>query len=274
MNPERLVTTKEQIQHYWNCFENKQIGAPDLAALCWLSYYYLFPESLSYQIQLKNQHYPGTKMASSYPFQQDAFIMEILNLKKDYPLYHLYDFFNSSYFKNTKSYTNKALCLWYQNKFELIPMNYVPTPIEVLKLQTQRRRCISLLFQEEELTHTFEHDRNVLQFMLHDLEHAWQMFSQPPLTTLQVQLSERLLALFEEGVVDFLQEHPETKKNLEYIFSDMNTHPEHTVCSLKALILSYFKLTSFSPEKCLSPQKEHEFHVVWQSIQSKLIKAF
>lgn len=274
MTPERVATTKHQLQHYWNCYEKKQISAQDLTALCWISYYYLFPDILSYQIQLKNKHYPAPLVDKAYPFQQDDFIMRILNLKKEYPLNSLYEFFNSTYFKNTKSNTNKALCLWYQNKFELLPMSYVPTPLEVLQLQTQNRRCISLLFKEEELTHTFDHGRNVLQFMLHDLEHAWQMFALPEITSLQVQLSKKLLALFEEGAVDFLQEFPETKKNLDYIFSDMNTHPEHTLSSLKALVLSYFKLRNFNLQMELSPENEYEFRLAWQSIQNKLTTVF
>lgn len=267
MAPKKLLETQSQLQHYWQLFQTQKISAQDVTGLFWLAYYHLFPESLSFQIQIKNKHLKVEKI-NSYQFKNDSFIMNILNPQKELPFEDLFSLFNATYFKNIKSSANKALCLWYQNKFHLHVVDNIPTPLTVLKWQTKSERCISLLRQENELKFTYDHDRNVQQFLLHDLEHAWQMFSNPNLTPLQVQLSKNLLNLFESGKIQFLQDRPETKKTLDYIFSDMNTHPEHTLSSLKALVLSYYKLNHPPSNKGqhLPEVLEKQFHKKWEEI--------
>lgn len=267
MSPVKLQETHSQLLHYWQLFQAQKISAQDVTGLFWLSYYHLFPENLSFQIQLKNKHLNVEKV-DSYHFKNDAFIMSILSPRKDLPFDDLFSLFNATYFKSIKSSANKALCLWYQNKFHLHVVEDIPSPLTVLKWQTKSQRCISLLRSEAELKHTYDHDRNVQQFLLHDLEHAWQMFGNPSLTPLQVELSNKLLALFESGKIQFLEELPETKKNLDYIFSDMNTHPEHTLSSLKALVLSYYKLNrATSTDSLQLPEDlEKQFHQKWKEI--------
>lgn len=267
MSPDKLQETTSQLQHYWEQFQAQKISAQDVTGLFWLSYYHIFPQYLSFQIQIKNKHL-NVETIDSYHFKNDPFIMNLLTPKKELPFSDLYSLFNSTYFKNIKSSANKALCLWYQNKFQLHVVDDIPTPLTVLKWQTKSQRCISLLRSEKELKFTYDHDRNVQQFLLHDLEHAWQMFGNPTLTPLQVELSKKLLLLFESGKIQFLQELPETKKTLDYIFSDMNTHPEHTLSSLKALVLTYFKLNqATSTEKPqLTEESEKKFHYKWQEI--------
>lgn len=267
MSPEKLQETQSQLQLYWQQFQAQKLSAQDVTGLFWLSYYHLFPENLSFQIQTKNKHLNGD-VKNSYQFKNDPFIMSILNPKKELPFSDLYSLFNVTYFKNIKSSANKALCLWYQNKFQLHVVDYIPSPLTVLKWQTKSERCISLLKSSEELKLTYEHDRNVQQFLLHDLEHAWQMFGNPALTPLQVELSNKLLALFDSGKIQFLHEFPETKKTLDYIFSDMNTHPEHTLSSLKALVLTYFKMNQAASTgvPVLTEESEKQFHYKWQEI--------
>lgn len=267
MSHPKLQETKQQLEHYWQLYKSHSLSGPDITGLFWLSYYNLFTENLSFQIQLKNKHF-DLEVEHSYSFVNDPFIMNLLKLKSTYGITNLYQLFNSVFFKNTKSITNKALCLWYQNKFQLEIMDFIPSPLEVLKLQTHSKRCMSLLKQEYELTCLYDHERNVQQFLLHDLEHAWQMFGDPHSTFLQVELSKKLLNLYESGVLQFLQGHPETKKSLDYIFSDMNTHPEHTLCSLKALVLNYYKLNqaSLMSKTPLGLDLEKQFNDKWDEI--------
>lgn len=267
MSNKKLYETRSQLEHYWQLYQSKSLSAQDVTGLFWITYYHLFPEHLSYQIQLKNKHFDSEDI-KSYEFRDDPFIMEILKLKNHSTIKNLYQLFNSTYFKHIKSNTNKALCLWYQNQFQLQVLDYIPAPLDVLKLQTHSQRCMSLLKKENELICLYDHDRNVQQFLLHDLEHAWQMFGDAHLTPMQVELSKKLLRLVENGKIQFLEEYPETKKSLDYIFSDMNTHPEHTLFSLKALILNYYKLNqgASSPQAPLMPEIENQFNLKWTEI--------
>lgn len=266
-----LLETQKQLNLYWQLHLQKQISAQDLVALFWLSYYHLFPNNFSFQIHQRSRHL-SMKDPNSYSFHKNEFILKILNFKKNYQIATLYELFNCISIKYTKSIAIKALCLWYQNKFELVPLDYIPLPIEVLKLQTQGKRCISLLRNTDELIKVYEHGRNVQEFLIHDLEHAWQMFSNPQLTHQQIKLSSNLLKLYEEKRLDFLLENSTTKQKLEYVFSDMNSHPEHTLSTLNALVLEYFKTINKTQQ--LEAHHELDYIKVWNYLKIELLSDF
>lgn len=142
-------------------------------------------------------------------------------------------------------------------------------PFYVTLSKHKNTRCISLLRKKDEVLKTYDHNRNFQQFLIHDLEPGWQMFSNPELTQKQINLSKKLLALHESGAIDFLKENNTPKKTLDYVFSDMNTHPEHTLLSIRSLILDFFKISRGIDK--LDPYSEREFLQKWDFIQSALI---
>jgi hypothetical protein len=268
MSLENLDITLEQLEFYWKKFEQKLISPQDISGLFLISFYKIFSNSNFYQIQKKTKHF-ATHHLDSYEFKNDAFFNSILQTQKYPEITQLYDLFNSLTLKNVKTIALKSLCLWYQKKFDLVVVDFIPEPIAVLRMQTQGTRCISLLRKKEEVLKTYDHNRNVQQFLIHDLEHAWQMFSNPELTKKQINLSKKLLTLHESGAMDFLKENNTTKKTLDYVFSDMNTHPEHTLLSIRSLILDFFKISRGINK--LDPCTEREFLQKWDFIQSALI---
>jgi hypothetical protein len=71
---------------------------------------------------------------------------------------------------------------------------------------------------------------------MHDLEHAHKFFGDPELFRGQIHFFNRLrlsLPRFEEWRAD-----PLFAKDLDYLLSDMNSHPVHLVKYLKAIVLT------------------------------------
>lgn len=128
----------------------------------------------------------------------------------------------------------RSLCFWRTGRFHLKLLNYKPSPFDLLKMQVNGHRCISLL--NEDWGAFIDGERDVFSFVIHDLIHADHFFSQPELYELQKSFYRDLLDLFSEGF--FEQAHLSEKSFhlIEYICSDMNSHPVHLMKTLKAAL--------------------------------------
>ncbi|MCB0370774.1 MAG: hypothetical protein KDD45_15455 [Bdellovibrionales bacterium] len=266
----KINETLQALNNYWTLFQQEKISPQDIAALSFLSYYHFLSTSPSfYQLQ-KHEHLPNNNEIKSYSMASDPFILNILALSptKNAPM-NLYELFNRITFKGVKLVAIKALCLWYQQKFTLEVVDYIPSPLDILKMQAQGRRCISILRTPKALVQRFDHNRNVQQFLVHDLEHAWQMFSSSESSIAQTQVSQKLLNLYYSGKIDFLFENEATTKSINYIFSDMNTHPQHTLLSLKSVLLDYYKIQTGVNK--LDFLTEQEFSRQWKLVCNSLV---
>lgn len=255
------------LETYWNEFLEQKISPQDITGLFILTYFRLFQEENFFQISGVKRHISlEGKTPKSYLIEQDQHLLSLLKTSR---FKDLYSFFSSVNLKKTKGIVLKSLCLWYQGEFKLEVYDHIPSPLEVLHLQTLGKRCISLLRTPEELSRTYDHGRNVQEFLFHDLEHAWQMFSDPTLTPLQIEMSKKLLALNQKGVFEEILAIPDLKKELDYIFSDMNTHPSHTLMSLKSIILKFYKKDN--PSSRLNEPNEKAFQSHWNFLAKELI---
>lgn len=143
---------------------------------------------------------------------------------------------NQSVFKKETLRSSQGLVHIFSQPHTVKILDYMPTPIELLEMQAQGFRCVTLLRTQDWFRFTFEHKRNLRDFVIHDLEHIWQMFENPQLTQQQIQFSKKLYELTIAGEFDTLRNDPQFSAEFNYIISDMNTHPAHMFATLKSLV--------------------------------------
>lgn len=158
-----------------------------------------------------------------------------------------------------------ALRDWYLYPERLQLFFRIPSPYEILVLQSQGRRCLTIFPKEEDLKRTFEHNRNSWDFFLHDLEHADRFFSQDRIYHPQIGLCRCLLLSYEKLLQ--LIPHQDYQKRLDYLISDMNTHVVHMLKYLKATVLHGFLfLENKTPHEKLSPQGRAQYEAFLRSL--------
>lgn len=143
---------------------------------------------------------------------------------------------NQSLFKKETLRSSQGLVHIFAQPETVKILDYIPTPIQLLEMQAQGFRCVTLLRTQNWFGHSFDHKRNLRDFVIHDLEHIWQMFENPQLTRQQIQFSKKLYELTIAGEFDSLRNDPIFSSEFNYIISDMNTHPAHMFATLKSLI--------------------------------------
>ena len=177
---------------------------------------------------------------------------------------------------------HRSLAYWSNQKYSLVLSYEIPTPQEVLELQCQGKRVVSLLDQRHHFLSYVENDRDTLGFLVHDLIHADHFFYHPENAEAQIQFCRLLLRL--QKVPDFrnrLQDNSDFQNDFNYLSSDMNSVPLHLFKSLKAILLKDFKkqmgtadqsYLSAPAESLFSEYLDRVFqHLDWDQ---KAIKAF
>lgn len=141
-------------------------------------------------------------------------------------------------YKRIKKKVSRALSMWLAGEWKLELLLHVPSVYEVLKLQAGGARCVTLYpdrltWDGPKLT-----KENALHFFVHDLEHAVQFFDfyHPE----QLALNRRLLELYDQGYFSELMAAG-LKERVDYLLSDMNTHPEHSYQFLQAIWYDHLK---------------------------------
>lgn len=176
-------------------------------------------------------------------------------------------FFCSQSWRSIPLSVAQSLMAWQAGKYPLQIMDYVPTPFEVLSLQTQGRRCVSMLQTQNEMQNFVEEGRDVLGFIVHDLIHADHYFADPIKAAAQTHFSQRLVVIFGLPQIQaMLNKDTIFKSEFEYLMSDMNSFPLHLLKTLKAVLLGYYKRRDGLGMKTpLSAATEQEFQELYQS---------
>lgn len=165
-------------------------------------------------------------------------------------------------FRSIPYSVQRSLTYWGLQKYPLILLHRIPSPEEVLDLQCQGQRVVSLLDEPHHFTGFVENDRDTLGFLVHDLIHADHFFFDPENAKNQIyfcRLLKNLLAVPEfKNLVDHNREF---EKDFHYLASDMNSVTLHLFKSLKAILLKAYKNERNTPaaEK-LSATHEADFH--------------
>ena len=134
---------------------------------------------------------------------------------------------------------NIALVEWLHGRWPLVLCEHVPLPAEVLDLQVRGLRPVTLICDAVRARRPVLRKPNALAFMTHDLEHACKFFHEPRLHKLQRGLFAVLQAAQQRGVFAAYACDAEFRTRFDYLISDMNTHPVHSLQYLRAILVEF-----------------------------------
>ncbi len=179
------------------------------------------------------------------------------------PQKNLFYFLDSWRWRDTPQSVWQSLLFWKKNPQNLHLHFNMPTPVEILKMQMQGKRCVSVFCHKGALDSIYEHHRDAYLFTVHDLEHAWKFFSVHESYILQIQWAKFLYKTFIHGSWhNFIDS--KLQDNLDYLISDMNTHPWHSFLTLKNLFLQNHKLTLGYQISARIPDSEYSnYENIW-----------
>lgn len=211
----------------------------------------------------------------STPIASEKILGQIPLPKNISPDSTFYDLLNLYRIKHLPILSQLTLRDWYHHPQRLVVFTHIPSPFEILELQAQGKRVLTLFQNEEDFLKIYEHRRNAYNFFVHDLEHAARFFNSNEILLPQKIFSQILLKSY---VTIKNVSHDETyTKNLNYLISDMNTHIIHMLKYLKHIFLEAFlKEENKAPLDLLSESGRKkkidlEFQIFSQSVSDKLI---
>lgn len=133
-----------------------------------------------------------------------------------------------------------ALAQWLRGNWPLVLREDIPEPSELLRLQAAGTRVVTVISDPVRRHLPIMHKANAFAFMVHDLEHAYQFLHDADMHQQQCAFFGRLLQLVEHGWFEFGRSEREFADKFNYVMSDMNTHPAHSVGYLRAIVIEYF----------------------------------
>lgn len=132
---------------------------------------------------------------------------------------------------------HRAMVNWYEGKWKIKMLEHIPSSRELLKLQVQNTRCITLMTAPEKCAQLVFGSRDPLSFVLHDLMHADQFFSQDISLKGQLGFYSLINCVYDKSETkELLKSDPDFKKEFEYVASDMNAYVIHLFKCLKSSI--------------------------------------
>lgn len=129
---------------------------------------------------------------------------------------------------------NRSLCRWGTGDLRYILTSKIPSASEMLQAQCEGRRYVSLLKSEEDLKILHEEKFDAVGLLLHDLQHAERFFADCETYQTQIgfyRLFRQFLARPEGKIL-----RAENPKLVDYLASDMNTHPMHQLLFLFGIL--------------------------------------
>lgn len=132
-----------------------------------------------------------------------------------------------------------ALCAWLRGEWKLVLIARVPKPSEVLKMQIAGSRPVSAICDVRRMFDPILEKRDAFVFLQHDLEHAFHFFSDPQLHRLQRRLFILFAAVIADGQFRSVSRDRVFRERFNYLISDMNTHPLHSLHYLRAVLVEH-----------------------------------
>ncbi|MDO9183160.1 MAG: hypothetical protein Q7U04_12165 [Bacteriovorax sp.] len=148
--------------------------------------------------------------------------------------YSLYTGFN---LKAIPLSINKTMINWYQGNWSIEKLEHIPSPRELLRLQVKNSRCITVITNPNEIDSLVLNSRDPLSFVLHDLMHADQFFSQTESQKGQLGFYQLINSIYDYPELRIILKNNEVFKNeFEYVAADMNAYVIHLFKCLKSAI--------------------------------------
>ncbi len=121
-------------------------------------------------------------------------------------------------------------------RYPLILRTDIPQPLAMLRRQCGGERYVTYLDREEDLSKPVGRFAGSFEFLMHDLEHAHKFFGDQELFRGQVNFFNLLKSILPR--LQVWTSDPLFEKDLNYLMSDMNSHPVHLFKYLKAIVLT------------------------------------
>lgn len=148
-----------------------------------------------------------------------------------------YDLFKNFNLKAIPESINRTMLHWYEGSWKIEMLEHIPTPRELLRLQVKNTRCTTVITNVSEIDSLVFNSRDPLSFMLHDLMHADQFFSQNESLKGQLGFYQLISDIYDQPRLrHLLKSNEEFKREFEYVASDMNAYVIHLFKCLKSSI--------------------------------------
>lgn len=132
-----------------------------------------------------------------------------------------------------------ALCAWLRKEWRLCVHTSVPSARDVLLMQARGLRPVTLIDDYPRLTRPVLAKANAWAFMVHDLEHAYKFFHDPLLHAAQRRFFADVARVLAGGRFERPLGDSEFATKFDYLISDMNTHPYHSLHYLRAILIEF-----------------------------------
>ncbi len=152
----------------------------------------------------------------------------------------LADFLSQQQFRGIIPAVGQALARWLRQQWDLRLHTDIPSPAQVLTMQAQGRRPVTIICDYPRLLRPVLTKENAFAFAVHDLEHAFKFFHDPQLHREQRALFRLLDRARQQGLFAEYARDPAFAARLDYLLSDMNTHVIHSLHYLRAMLVDYF----------------------------------
>ena len=133
-----------------------------------------------------------------------------------------------------------ALAAWVRGRWPLVLHEEVPEALSLLAYQAAGTRVVTIIIDPLRRHQPIMHKPDAFAFLIHDLEHAYQFFHQPNLHQQQRAFYISLQRWVQQGWFDGCRNDPAFNDKFNYLMSDMNTHPAHSVSYLRAIMIEHF----------------------------------
>ncbi len=159
----------------------------------------------------------------------------------------LEDLFLNFNLKSFPASINRTMLNWMSGTWQIELFFHVPSARELLILQAENKRCITLVKDEKKIDTLILNKRDPLSFALHDMMHIDQYFNSKESSSGQLGFYRKCVPLYQnKKIKQKLKTHSEFKTKFEYVTSDMNAYSIHLFKCLKhALVLDDLEETLF-----------------------------
>lgn len=164
-----------------------------------------------------------------------------------------------------------ALSRWVTGDWPLTLCPNIPAPKTVLRMQIAGTRPISVIADPVQAQGPIMHKRNALHFLVHDLEHGYKFFNDDEQHHAQRTFFAAIANLLESGQLRRQLAESVFAERFDYLISDMNTHPAHSLQYLRAILVEFgLRSEDKGPRDPLTPAAQEEINRIYTAVEAKL----
>jgi hypothetical protein len=150
----------------------------------------------------------------------------------------------------------RSLFQWHESNYPLVLSNQIPKPLELLKIQAEGQRIITVFNQASQWQENHL-GKTAWEFTVHDLIHADHFFQKSDWQTGQIAFYKFVLENWDEPIIADARTF--FSDQFDYLISDMNSHPQHMYQTLNALCLMSRKKKLQIKANSRLPEKEESY---------------